>query len=175
MIHPVPSVRDAIHYLEQGIDLLTGIDATAYVHKDPTYGSGIGCHMRHCLDHFDCFLRDFRSSKIDYDQRQRDPRLEVDREYAAEHIRSIIVGLADVQEEDMSRGVHSIMDCGSDDPEPAAHSSVKREVQFLVSHTLHHYALIAMQLKQQGLPPQDGFGMAPSTLRYRETKKPCAQ
>lgn len=49
-------------------------------------------------------------------------------------------------------------------------SSLKRELQFLLSHTIHHYSLIALALRLQGFEPGAAFGVAPSTLKnWRET------
>ena len=42
-----------------------------------------------------------------------------------------------------------------------------RELQFLVSHTVHHAAMIAASCRARGLPTADEYGVAPSTLRHR--------
>ena len=49
-------------------------------------------------------------------------------------------------------------------------SSISRELQVLSSHTVHHFALIAMTLRMHGLEVDPDFGMAPSTLRYLATR-----
>lgn len=50
-------------------------------------------------------------------------------------------------------------------------SSVKRELQFLVSHTVHHYALIKELLRREGFDPGAEFGVAPSTLQARDQQR----
>ena len=45
-------------------------------------------------------------------------------------------------------------------------SSIARELQSLLSHTVHHYAFIAVALRLQGVEPASDFGVAPSTLEY---------
>jgi hypothetical protein len=45
-------------------------------------------------------------------------------------------------------------------------SSVMREFEFVHSHTVHHHALVAEKLKAFGLEVSDGFGVAPSTLKF---------
>jgi len=45
-------------------------------------------------------------------------------------------------------------------------SSVARELQALSSHTVHHFALIAITLKGYGVEVNPGFGVSPSTLRF---------
>ncbi len=45
-------------------------------------------------------------------------------------------------------------------------SSVGRELRFLASHTVHHYALIAALLRQRGVDPGESFGVAPATAAH---------
>jgi hypothetical protein len=54
-----------------------------------------------------------------------------------------------------------------DDSSPRSQSTIRRELQFLLSHTVHHYALIAIILKIQGFDCDEDFGVAPSTLKYQ--------
>jgi hypothetical protein len=49
-------------------------------------------------------------------------------------------------------------------------SSISRELQVLSSHTIHHFALIAITLRMHGVEMDPDFGMAPSTLRYLASK-----
>jgi hypothetical protein len=54
-------------------------------------------------------------------------------------------------------------------------STVARELQFLLSHTVHHYALIALILRLQGFEPGEEFGVAPSTLAHWRREVVCAR
>jgi len=54
-------------------------------------------------------------------------------------------------------------------------SSVLRELDFLQSHTVHHYSLIAMLLRLHEIDPGEDFGVAPSTLKYWKEEAACAQ
>jgi hypothetical protein len=49
-------------------------------------------------------------------------------------------------------------------------SSLSRELQVLSSHTVHHFALIAVTLRAHGVQMDPDFGMAPSTLRHLASK-----
>jgi hypothetical protein len=49
-------------------------------------------------------------------------------------------------------------------------SSLSRELQVLSSHTIHHFALIAVTLRAHGVQMDADFGMAPSTLRHLAAK-----
>ena len=46
-------------------------------------------------------------------------------------------------------------------------SSIARELQSLKSHTTHHYALIAVLLRLQGIEPHEEFGVSMATIRQR--------
>ena len=54
--------------------------------------------------------------------------------------------------------------------DPFLMSSVGRELMTLSSHTIHHFALISMTMRSHGVAMDPDFGMAPSTLRHRETQ-----
>ena len=77
-------------------------------------------------------------------------------------MRAGVHALADVQQ---ARQVDVRMDCGSN-CETTAVSSVARELQFLVSHTVHHDALIAAAARHLGVDVDSCYGIAPSTLRF---------
>ena len=49
-------------------------------------------------------------------------------------------------------------------------SSIGRELQALSSHTIHHFALIAITLRLHGVEVSPDFGMSPSTLTYLATQ-----
>jgi len=44
-------------------------------------------------------------------------------------------------------------------------------LQALSSHTIHHFALIAVTLRLHGIQVDPNFGMSPSTLRYRTARQ----
>lgn len=169
---------DNIAYLQQAIGLLERLDDGLYTRTSPaTYRSGIGGHVRHCVDHYTNFLAGRPAGRIDYDARARDPRIEQDRRVAVACLRAIITGLEELRAAGADDSVQVKMDCG-DDSDPASwwsQSTVGRELQFLVSHTVHHYALIGFILKSQGFDTGPEFGLAPSTIRFNRSQTPCAR
>lgn len=131
--------------------------------------AGIGGHLRHCLDFYDAFLRGIRQGRIDYDLRERDERIEKDRAFASAKIGVAITQLQQLPSQDMEL----LVKLEGEQAETASawsRSSQCRELQFLLSHTVHHYALIAMLLRLQGFQPAPDFGVAPSTLKYWQAK-----
>ena len=77
-------------------------------------------------------------------------------------------GLERVEEADKAVSVRLDGSSTHADPEPWSQSTIRRELQYLQAHTVHHYALIAFILRLQGREPAASFGVAPSTLRHRK-------
>lgn len=169
---------DNIACLQQAADLLRKLDDANYGQPGPgAIGSGIGPHLRHVLDHYELFLKGLPERRINYDGRDRDPRLESDRLFALQKIDEICKRLAELATLNVDLPIEVRMDCGNS-ADPASWwsaSSPKRELQFLLSHAVHHYALIAFMLQARGVVMDPGFGVAPSTLRHRKGSDECAR
>ncbi len=171
-------LKDATTCLQQGIDLLTKLDPEFYSRKQSIcYNSTIGGHVRHNIDHFFSFIQGIPGGRIDYDSRQREEFIETNPEYASNKIQELIAQFEKLSAVDLDKSIHIKMDTGATHEESAiwSASSIRREIQFLISHTVHHYALIATICCNDGCKLPTNFGVAPSTLRYRETQDPqCA-
>lgn len=157
-------INDNISALAQGRDLIARIDEVTY--SNPGQHSleyGAGTHFRHCLNFYNNFLSGVQSGRINYDLRERDERVERDRVVALAEIDSIMKRLARLSPADSHREVLVISE--SSTRTEWSRSSVMRELQFLLSHTIHHYAIIAVMMRFQGIEPGREFGVAPSTLR----------
>ena len=130
--------------------------------------SNVGGHVRHCLDHIESLLSGVESGLIDYDQRQRGTDVETNRMSARAAIGRLQRRLRsfplDSEERDLS--LSAIVQPGSAPVEVT--TSVGRELVFVLSHTIHHNALIAVMAKTLGVPVPEHFGYAPSTLDHKE-------
>lgn len=164
-------IEDNIGYLQQAAALLRDLSDETYGKPAPlAFGSGLGVHLRHCLEHYESFLGGMKSGAIDYDARARDARVERDRWHALHRLEALIAALRELAfGNDEERLLKVKQDCNSNETAPAwSRSTLARELQFLVSHTVHHYALIAVILRLHGFEPHADFGVAPSTLKYRQ-------
>jgi hypothetical protein len=160
-------VADNVSLLDQAASLARRLDRAVYAAPGPPpIPSGVGSHVRHVLDFYDCLLGGLAIARVDYDARKRDPRSEVDPLYVAARIERTTSELARIP----SPGVPTILDVRAEGASHAggawARSSVARELEFLLSHTIHHFALVAMMLRLRGVEPGAEFGVAPSTLAY---------
>jgi hypothetical protein len=163
-------VDDNLRALEQGACLLRSLDDRVYRRALPAvFDSSIGGHIRHNLDHYHSFLCGLASGCIDYAARRRGVELESDRLAALGEFARI------------ARGFRALLEVAGDDRTPGAirvrreadangatvASSLERELDFLCSHTIHHYAIVAILCRLQGIAVAEDFGVAPSTLRHR--------
>ncbi len=163
-----------IRWLRQALGLLEQLEDTVYSTAAPGFAPHrVGGHLRHVLEFYQCFLEGLDSSHIDYDSRRRDEALELSRAGASKAIRSVIHALetrSGVREE-------RIVWVRLEDAEETRvrdtfmESSLSRELQVLSSHTIHHFALIAMTLRAHGIQIDPDFGMAPSTLRHLASQR----
>lgn len=164
-------LRANCELLQQGIQLLSRHDERTFIATDPaSYGSGIGAHFRHVLDHYRSFLDGLAGAYIDYDNRIRNTEEETNLEVAMGSLGAIFKR---IEEANVSLdGIVKVKVRAAEEGEPLlTTSSLGRELQFLVSHTVHHYALIAIASRMQGIYPNESFGVAPSTLNYMNSAK----
>lgn len=163
---------DNIGCLQQGAELIGGFNTAHFTSKfNHCYHSSIGEHFRHILDHYQCLIAGFKKTDnnrvfIDYDRRQRDPQMERDPERTIAWIARICGFLEKIPEIRVD-SLAVKMDTGSHAEDQWASSSLSRELQFLLSHTVHHYALITTMNVVAGVKTPEDFGIAPSTLAHR--------
>ena len=152
--------------LEQGISFLETLPAETYHRKcDEVFSSSIGSHIRHNIDHYNVLIEGIVDARIDYDSRHRSPVIEQDPSEASAAMSRLVDLLKTLESEDMDRPIEIRMHDGGESA--WSRSTLRRELQFLLSHTVHHYALvvsIATRYKVDQFP--EGFGVAPSTLQY---------
>lgn len=161
-------IDDNVSMIDQGVRLLAALTAATFTaSSSATLGASIGGHLRHNLDHYACFLRGLDTGRIDYDDRERAAHVETDPRAAAAALTRAATGLRSVPLIVLEARLEVRMDSGESDERPWTHSTVRRELQFLLSHTVHHYALIAMICRMHDVAVDDDFGVAPSTIKHR--------
>ena len=167
---PYALIRDNTTLLKSVERLLDRISSEAYAGSRLPGKAGIGPHVRHALDHYQCLLEGISSGFIDYDHRERLREIESDRAAAVACIERMLIGMESLIGMPLHKPLKVRMDSGKEtDRETNIHpSSLGRELQFLVSHTVHHFAIIDLHCSILGVEVPEGFGVAPSTLRHRE-------
>ena len=157
------SVENNVAALAEGALLLSHLNSEQYqAGFKPAFQSTIGAHFRHLLEHYLCFFSQLDSGQLCYDKRQRDPCLEQDIDYALACIEGLIAQFGNLKETDVSPSI-SLDD---EHLNESLESNVYRELLFLQSHTVHHYAIIAAISRALGFEPEQGFGVAIQTRNF---------
>jgi hypothetical protein len=166
-------VQANIEWLDQAVRLVGSLSDSVYAQPPTGFAPHkAGSHLRHVLDFYDRFLAGVESGTVDYDARSRDKRTECDRHFAVLRAREIAKRLMEIDRLGRSESLLVRMEGVDAAPglNPWMKSSVSRELQTLSSHTIHHFALIAVTLTAHGVSLDPDFGMAPSTIRFRARK-----
>jgi uncharacterized damage-inducible protein DinB len=170
-------LQDAVgDVLRQGELLLNALSNEEYRRKLPSvFGSAVGEHYRHCLDHFQSLLQGLDADEINYDHRQRNPRIENDRDFALTETHRIRSAFASISAPflDCPINVRSKVNYERD-AAPSIGSTVGRELMYAVAHAIHHFALIAVMCRMLDVAVPVGFGVAPSTLNYHAEQTKAA-
>lgn len=133
--------------------------------------STFGQHIRHTLEFFLCLFDAKNDGVVNYDQRKHDTLIETDRKLAQSVIQSIYDFLQKNHEdfELTFEANYAINDNVNDQMK----SSFYRELAYNIEHAIHHMALLKVAVNHSltyiKLP--ENFGVASSTIRYRESTK----
>ena len=149
--------------LRQGIEVIENLPDALFTRCERGENSSVGAHFRHNLDFVANFLRGLETGKLDYNLRERNLRVETDRAFAAFRFRAAVFELENLSGENLSK---KILVRSETVENLWCESSAARELEFLNSHTIHHYALINTKLSSYGFAVPKDFGVAPSTLEF---------
>ena len=156
-------------WLRQALAIVEKVDHTVYA--TPPLGMAphrVGSHLRHVLEFYECFLDGLECGRVDYDSRKHNEALEKNRALATASIRSVIHRMEGVSL--LGKDTRLALRMEETEADVWLASSIGRELQALSSHTIHHFALIAVMLRLHGVAVDPDFGMSPSTLRYQAAK-----
>ncbi len=178
MAERLEAVEGNLLVLEQAVEVLQRMEDVIYADGGAAAGiSPVGVHFRHVFDHYRAFLSGLEAGVVDYDARDRQVPLERDRQLAIATALGFITDLGRLPADLAPRAIQvTVRSVATDDSAPDwSTSTIKRELQFLVSHTVHHYALIKELLRRTGFEAGDDFGVAPSTIAALRRDTACAR
>lgn len=160
----------AADLLRQGIYLLESLSPDNYSRRLPVaFNGSIGGHYRHCLDHFSSLLKGAEAELVDYDRRDRDPRLETDPDYAAGFTRRLLGLLETLHPSSLATPVAVCCEVSYEHGNsPLTQSTLGRELAYAVAHGIHHFALISIMARLMGAALPAHFGVAPSTVAFNK-------
>jgi uncharacterized damage-inducible protein DinB len=170
------ALADTLRALAGAIRPLTD---EAFTAREFFASGSIGAHVRHCLDHAWALERGIAIGEICYDHRERDTVVERDCELAGSRLGRAAVRLGGIADDQLDRPVTLIAQMHADGRTIRAGTTVGRELAFVISHTIHHSALVAVLLEHADRDVPERFGLAPTTpgLRQRsgQAEASCAR
>ncbi|QOJ14233.1 MAG: hypothetical protein HRU75_06115 [Planctomycetia bacterium] len=172
-------------------ELLGGMSDDHYV-GSPSAGftGSIGAHVRHCLDHV-AALTDHALShdsgacssplhgsapddgELDYDRRERGTAIEHERTAALREIERLQARLSGIETMSSERPIRVRGAFCAEGDCVSGPSSLGRELLFVISHTVHHNALLAAMCAALAVRTPVRFGYAPATLAHLD-RTACA-
>ena len=171
--HPDPDTQRLLQFSIDVLDQAVALVALHEVPGAPDYASPVGAHLRHVIEHYEALLCAAEPGVVDYDQRPRDSDLERQPALARARLTALqthLLAWADAQLAAplQVRGLGGL----SGDFGFAVNSTAGRELVFVASHAIHHYALLEAHCKQHGIPAGAQFGRAPATLAHERSAPP---
>ena len=164
-----------LQVLQQAIDYLDSISNKNYTHcQKPTFISSAGEHIRHILDHYLALLESDSSGTIDYNKRNRGNNCETDPECAKSICLNIISWLESIDTNSLNSPLTVLTEINIKKTfSVEVESTMARELIFVSSHAIHHFAMIAIISKSQEHSTHFQFGIAPATATHFRDKA-CA-
>ena len=144
-------------------ELLDGMPGEVFASRGDG-NSSIGAHVRHIVDRYQCFFNGLGAGRIDYDDRKRGTSVETDVHVAAAALTETR-GRFEVLDLDAFGAEIPVRELVHYNGEPTvAASTLDRELMGLITHSIHHLAIIAMIARASGFPVPPNLGKAPSTI-----------
>lgn len=130
--------------------------------------AGIGRHIRHITDHFLCVRHGLETREIDYNLRNRHSLVERDPMAAHAQIGNLIEWCAALTDADIGHAVTVRAEILFDRTvEETFASTFRRELLYLINHTIHHAAFVRLLAAREGLVLPAEIGIAPSTASFQ--------
>jgi uncharacterized damage-inducible protein DinB len=153
-----------VRLLDQLRDVIEQLPDSTYAEVPAGARSGsLGAHVRHCLDHSTAFLEGVSAGALSYDRRSRGTAIETRRASALARIETLASALIDLDPRVLDRPLRLDVQL---DPAGAACSVIStagRELAYVISHTVHHHATMAVLLSDRETSLPDRFGVAAAT------------
>lgn len=152
--------------LDQALALLGHFGGMGQAAKPPLSGP-VGAHLRHVVEHYAALVFPAKSGVVDYDARPRERALESDPLLASSRLHEMRERLATWPATLLGtpvcvRGQGGLLG----DRRFEVTSTLGRELAFVASHAIHHFAALAPHACALGVTLPSDFGQAPSTVAH---------
>jgi len=156
--------------LRQLADVISEMEEKDFVKPSATLSnSTVGQHLRHTLEFFICLEQGFNKGVVNYDKRAHDKLIESDKFIALAAIGRITEFISRQKADKVLK-----LEVGYErDSESCLmiDTNYFRELTYNIEHAVHHMAIMKIGIREvaQYIPLPADFGIAVSTLRYKES------
>lgn len=163
-----PSIVGSLEAIEQTLNLCELLDNNSYTFKAlPYVQSSIGEHLRHILDMFFALTREPSVGVVDYDHRRRGAPVESNLEVGVDELNQVKKWLERLDSTILDKPVVILSEATiSTQKVCEMASSLRRELLFVASHTIHHLAIIKVITTHCNIETSEHLGYAPATATY---------
>ena len=150
--------------LDELMRLALTLPADAYCARPSRVSGSIGEHVRHVLDHISSLVSTHAPGMLSYDHRTRGTAVETQPSAAVREMMRLDAALERWGDRPLDEPVAVAAVTSTDGRSVTGWSSRARELAFVMNHTIHHQAIIALLLERLDAElPDERFGYAPST------------
>ena len=163
-----PSVSGNLEAVEQGLTLFAAICQTDYTYKATPYvESCMGEHLRHIVDMYLALINAGNTGIVDYNCRRRGALIEQELPVGILELQEIRKWLLNLEHNSLDQKVTILSETSVSSQQICEMpSTLRRELLFVASHTIHHFALIRVVAKHLDLEVSEQLGYAPATATY---------
>jgi hypothetical protein len=152
------------------LDVLSQAHALAHSFEladEESFPALVGPHLRHIIEHFDALLDGAEQGQVHYDERERDATLERSPRLAMQRLAQARRRFAQWQSTQLLTPMCVYTRGGLEgELRLQTESTAARELVFLTSHAVHHFALLKPACVALGKRLSPSFGKAPATLAF---------
>ncbi|MDO7084191.1 DinB family protein [Pseudocolwellia sp. AS88] len=169
-------ITSQIEILEQARLYLRSITQEEYVEIiSPNFISSAGSHVRHIIDHYQSVISGIENGIIDYDFRLRGSKVEENPQLALEKFDEIEAWMSNLTDSDLNQTISLSTEVSTSSKQvQIVQTSLARELIFVGSHAVHHYAMITQITFAQSSTANTSFGIAPATATFLREKNASA-
>lgn len=163
-----PSITGSLEAIDQSLSLCALLDNNSYTFKaQPYVQSSIGEHLRHILDLFFALINEPNVGVVDYDHRRRGASVETKLDVGISELTQVKTWLQQLDSSRLDASITILSEATiSSQKVCEMASSLRRELLFVASHTIHHLAIIKVITTHCDIETSEHLGYAPATATY---------
>lgn len=167
----------AFDALAQALDRLAAavrlLGQPAFTRRAFACSGSIGAHVRHVLDHVHALEAGMATGTVCYDYRERDTVVERHPHLAWSRLTRAALRARGVDDTLLPTPLTLVARIADEGRTVTTGTTVARELAFVISHTIHHSALVAVLMEEAAYEAPRHLGLAPTTPRQEDAR--CAR